>query len=135
MKSLRQHRTRPKVQEDEGRIIQKSGGCPGSVAAGKANQAARQGLSARIRFVSANTKFSLAVCLCRPRYRVFLQWNLPLTTAKTLYWYDRLERHLGWRSAGKVLCGGVMAAGDIAGRKELDEARQLGASISSGQIN
>ena len=54
---------------------------------------------------------------------------------ETLYWYDRLERHLGWRSAGKVLCGGVMAAGDIAGRKELDEARQLGASISSGQIN
>ena len=35
----------------------------------------------------------------------------------------------GWKSIGKVLCGGVMAVGDIEGRKELDEARELGKSI------
>ena len=32
---------------------------------------------------------------------------------ETTYWYDRLMSHLGWDSLGKVLCGGVMAAGDI----------------------
>lgn len=48
---------------------------------------------------------------------------------ETLYWYDRLEKHLGWKSIGKVLCGGVMAAGDITGKAELQEAYQLGKSI------
>ena len=48
---------------------------------------------------------------------------------ETLYWYDRLEKHLGWHSLGKVLCGGVMDIGDIQGRKELNEARELGKSI------
>ena len=37
--------------------------------------------------------------------------------------------HLGWDSLGKVLCGGVMAAGDIQGRPELDTAYQLGRSM------
>ncbi len=49
---------------------------------------------------------------------------------ETLYWYDRLEKHLGWKNIGKVLCGGVMAVGDIKGRKELDDAYELGKSIS-----
>lgn len=44
-------------------------------------------------------------------------------------WYDRLEAHIGWRSLGKVLCGGVVKPGDIAGRKELEDARALGASL------
>ena len=44
-------------------------------------------------------------------------------------WYDRLEAHIGWRSLGKVLCGGVVKPGDIAGRTELEEARALGASL------
>lgn len=48
---------------------------------------------------------------------------------ETLYWYDRLEKHLGWKSIGKVLCGGVMATGDIAGKAELQEAHKLGKSI------
>ena len=48
---------------------------------------------------------------------------------ETLYWYDRLEKHLGWRSLGKVLCGGVMDAGDIRGRKELEDAKNWGKSI------
>lgn len=45
------------------------------------------------------------------------------------YWYDRLEKHIGWRSLGKVLCGGVMAIGDIKGNEKLEEAWKLGASI------
>ncbi len=45
------------------------------------------------------------------------------------YWYDRLEKHLGWKSLGKVLCGGVMAVGDIEGKKELSDAYKLGKSI------
>lgn len=48
---------------------------------------------------------------------------------ETLYWYDRLEKHLGWKSVGKVLCGGVMALGDIEERKELNDARELGKSV------
>lgn len=44
-------------------------------------------------------------------------------------YYDRLMAHMGWTDRGKVLCGGVMAAGDIEGHDDLDEARALGASI------
>lgn len=49
---------------------------------------------------------------------------------ESLYWYDRLEKHLGWKSRGKVLCGGVMAMGDIKDRPELAEAYELGKAIS-----
>lgn len=48
---------------------------------------------------------------------------------ETLYWYDHLEKHLGWKSIGKVLCGGVMNVGDIKGSEKLEEARKLGESI------
>ena len=44
-------------------------------------------------------------------------------------WYDHLEKHIGWKSLGKVLCGGVMSVGDIEGRSELETAYQLGKSI------
>ena len=46
-----------------------------------------------------------------------------------LFWYDRLEKNIGWKSIGKVLCGDVMNIGDIKGNPKLDEARNLGASI------
>ena len=49
---------------------------------------------------------------------------------ETEYWYDRLEKHLGWKSLGKVLCGGVMGIGDIEGKPEVDAACELGKSIS-----
>ena len=49
---------------------------------------------------------------------------------EALYWYHRLEQHLGWKSLGEVLCGGVMDLGDIAGREELHQAFELGQSIS-----
>lgn len=46
-----------------------------------------------------------------------------------LFWYDRLEKNIGWKSIGKVICGDVMNIGDIKGNPKLDEARNLGASI------
>ena len=49
---------------------------------------------------------------------------------ETLYWYDRLMKHLGWTDKGRVLCGGVFNVGDIKGRKELDAAYELGKSLS-----
>lgn len=48
---------------------------------------------------------------------------------ETLYWYDRLERHMGWKNLGKVLCSNVMAVGDIKDKPELQEAFELGKSI------
>ena len=45
------------------------------------------------------------------------------------YWYDRLMERLGWTSLGKVLCGGVFSAGDIAGSDKLREACELGKSL------
>lgn len=49
---------------------------------------------------------------------------------EVLYWYEHIEKHLDWHSIGKVLCGGVMAVGDISGRAELQEAYNLGNSIN-----
>lgn len=44
-------------------------------------------------------------------------------------YYDHLMEHLQWKNLGKVLCGGVMDVGDIAGRSELKDACALGQSI------
>ena len=44
-------------------------------------------------------------------------------------YYDHLMEHLKWTNLGHVLCGGVMNVGDIAGRKELEDARELGKSV------
>ena len=45
------------------------------------------------------------------------------------HWYDHLEKHIGWRSLGKILCGYVTQPGDTDGKKELQEAYALGNSI------
>ena len=45
------------------------------------------------------------------------------------HWYDHLEKHIGWKSLGKVLCGWVTQPGDIAGKPELTRAYELGRSI------
>lgn len=45
------------------------------------------------------------------------------------HWYDHLERHIGWKSIGKVLCGHVTQPGDIQGKSELGDAYELGKSI------
>lgn len=76
-----------------------------------------------------------AVAECDPDYRNPVKECALLMAAEgngfeeTLYWYERLEKHLGWKSIGKVLCGGVMGVGDIEGREELGEAYRLGESV------
>lgn len=76
-----------------------------------------------------------AVAECDPDYRNPKKDSVLVMAAEgygfeeSEYWYDRLEKHLGWKSLGKVLCGGVMAVGDIQGKKELNDAYELGKSI------
>ena len=76
-----------------------------------------------------------AVAECDPDYRNPKKESVLIMAAEgygfeeTLYWYEHLEKHLEWKSIGKVLCGGVMAMGDIAGKPELQEAYNLGKSI------
>ena len=57
--------------------------CPFPSAQGARGQTAGQSLSARTKFASANSIFSLAVCFRRPRYRVFRYRNCPFMTANT----------------------------------------------------
>ncbi len=37
---------------------------------------------------------------------------------------------MGWKSLGKILCGGVMGIGDIKDKKEMEDAYELGKSIN-----
>lgn len=77
-----------------------------------------------------------AVAECDPDYRnpkkesVFIMAAEGHGFEESEYWYDRLEKHLGWKSLGKVLCGGVMDIGDIEGKPELNTAFKLGKSIN-----
>ena len=77
-----------------------------------------------------------AVAECDPNYRNPKKDSVLIMAAEghgfeeSEYWYDRLEKHLGWKSLGKVLCGGVMAVGDIKDKKELQDAYELGKSIN-----
>ena len=48
------------------------------------------------------------------------------------HWYDRLMGHLGWTDRGKVLAGGVMEVGDIAGHEALARAEALGRTVARG---
>lgn len=76
-----------------------------------------------------------AVAECDPHYRNPKKQSVLLMAAEgwgfeeSEFWYDRLMGHLGWKSLGKVLCGGVMQLGDIQGKPELEKARMLGASL------
>ena len=76
-----------------------------------------------------------AVAECEPDYRNPKKGAVLLMAAEgdefeqAAAYYDALVRHLGWTDLGKVLCGGVMAVGDIAGKPALEEARQLGAVL------
>ena len=45
------------------------------------------------------------------------------------YWYDHLQKHIGWKSVGKILCSFVTQPGDTEGKKEIEEAYQLGKSL------
>lgn len=46
-----------------------------------------------------------------------------------LLYYNHLLEHLKWKNLGYILAGGNMLIGDVRGKKEINEARQLGASI------
>lgn len=76
-----------------------------------------------------------AVAECDPNYRNPKKESVLIMAAEghgfeeSEYWYDRLEKHLGWKNLGKVLCGGVMAVGDIEGKNELQEAYELGRAM------
>lgn len=76
-----------------------------------------------------------AVAECDPDYRNPKKESILIMAAEghgfeeSEYWYDRLEKHLGWKSIGKILCGGVMAIGDIEDKPELNNAYELGKSI------
>ena len=76
-----------------------------------------------------------AVAECNPDYKNPIKESVLLMAAEgngfeeTLYWYDNLEKHLGWKNIGKVLCGGVLAIGDIKDKQELKQAYELGKSI------
>lgn len=76
-----------------------------------------------------------AVAECDENYRNPVKESVLIMAAEgngfdeSQHWYDHLEQHIGWKSLGKVLCGGVMGIGDIKGKKELTEAYELGKSI------
>ena len=44
-------------------------------------------------------------------------------------YYDHLMEHLRWKNLGHVLAGGNMNVGDITGKKEIQQAFDLGKSI------
>lgn len=77
-----------------------------------------------------------AVAECDPDYRNPKKDSVLIMAAEghgfeeSEYWYDRLEKHLGWNSLGKILCGGVMAVGDIKEKQEWYDAYKLGKSIT-----
>ena len=43
--------------------------------------------------------------------------------------FNHLEKHIGWKSLGKILCGDVTQPGDTEGKPELKKAYELGKSI------
>lgn len=47
-----------------------------------------------------------------------------------LLYYDHLAEHLRWENLGSVLAGGNCDAGDITGKPDLEQAEELGKSIS-----
>lgn len=80
-----------------------------------------------------------AVAECDANYRNPIKESILIMAAEghgfeeSQYWYDNLEKHLGWKSVGKILCGGVMNTGDISNTREakemLEKAYKLGLSI------
>ena len=46
-----------------------------------------------------------------------------------MVYYDHLMEHLRWKNLGHVLAGGNMMPGDVDGKKEVEQAYELGKSI------
>ena len=76
-----------------------------------------------------------AIAECDPNYRNPKKQTALIMSAEgagfeeSEHWYDHLEKHIGWTSIGKILCGYVTQPGDTDGKKELVEAYELGKSI------
>ena len=76
-----------------------------------------------------------AIAECDPNYRNPKKLSVLIMAAECAgfeeseHWYDHLEKHIGWKSLGKVLCGWVTQPGDIDGKPELEQAYHLGNSI------
>ncbi len=76
-----------------------------------------------------------AVAECNPEYSNPIKDCILVMAAEgdeyeeTVYWYERLLKHLGWKDCGKILASGVAQPGDVIGKPIVEEARQLGASI------
>ena len=77
-----------------------------------------------------------AVAECTPGYRNPQKQSVLLMAAEGKKfeeiddWYSRLMRHLNWEDCGRILAGGVLRAGEIDGREELQQAYLLGASLT-----
>lgn len=48
---------------------------------------------------------------------------------ETVYWYERLMKHIQWKDLGQILMGSVHQPGDSKGKPELVKAYELGRSI------
>jgi len=90
-------------------------------------------------FISGQLKTTFdrlfAVAECDPNYRNPKKESVLIMAAEgagfeeSEHWYDHLEKHSGWKSLGKVLCGWVTQPGDIEGKPELQQAYELGKAI------
>ncbi|MBQ1403563.1 MAG: flavodoxin family protein [Oscillospiraceae bacterium] len=90
-------------------------------------------------FISGQLKTTFdrlfAVAECDPNYRNPKKESVLIMAAEgagfeeSEHWYDHLEKHIGWESLGKVLCGWVTQPGDIEGKPELQQAYELGKAI------
>lgn len=76
-----------------------------------------------------------AVAECDPNYRNPIKESVLLMAAEgqsfdeALQYYRSMMKHLEWKDRGQVLIGGVLNVGDSKGRKELDDAYELGKSV------
>jgi len=90
-------------------------------------------------FISGFLKNALdrlfAIAECDPNYRNPKKQSVLIMAAEgagfeeSEHWYDRLEKHIGWKSLGKVLCSYVTQPGDAEGKPELKQAYDLGQAI------
>ena len=70
-----------------------------------------------------------AIAECDPNYSVLIMAAEGAGFKESEHWYDHLEKHIGWKSRGKILCGYVTQPGDTEGKPELQQAYELGHSI------
>lgn len=90
-------------------------------------------------FISGQLKITFdrlfAIAECNPNYRNPKKQSVLIMAAEgagfeeSEQWYDHLEKHIGWKSLGKVLCSYVTQPGDTDGKPELKQAYDLGKSI------